>query len=278
MTSNQTTENDEFDGIRETDESPSVDDFIRELEAKEKDLHISAETVIEVEDADFDDQNIPDFIRNDLAAAGIHPAASAAAAPAIAKPNQVTELQNQIRGLKDQVSSLVAERVDAQKESKRRLQEFENFKRRMERERTETFSNQLVNLTTQMLPVLDNLNRALDFASTMPDEKHEEIQQFFDGIVLVNQQINEVFAGMGVQQIAAAGQEFDPHFHEAAAAEETADLPPNTIAVELLRGYRIGNRVIRHSMVRVATAPKQSDIGEVSDVESRSSDSDAEDD
>jgi hypothetical protein len=58
---------------------------------------------------------------------------------------------------------------------------------------------------------------------------------------------------MGVEPIATLGQEFDPNFHEAVAAVEAPDTPPNTILEEMLRGYRIGNRVIRHSMVKVTT-------------------------
>jgi molecular chaperone GrpE len=117
-----------------------------------------------------------------------------------------------------------------------------------------------------MLPALDNLNRAVDFAWAMPEEKRAEIQQFFDGIVLVNQQVNEVLAEMGIQPIATVGEVFDPHYHEAVATEESSEFEPNTISAELLRGYRIGERVIRHSMVKVATAPASSDsIEEVAD-------------
>jgi molecular chaperone GrpE len=60
---------------------------------------------------------------------------------------------------------------------------------------------------------------------------------------------------MGVQPIDTVGETFDPNFHEAVAVEESTETPPNTIVAEMLRGYRIGNRVIRHSMVKVTTAP-----------------------
>ena len=65
---------------------------------------------------------------------------------------------------------------------------------------------------------------------------------------------------MGVQPIAPVGEPFDPNFHEAVATEERDDMPANTVSGEMLRGYRIGNRVIRHSMVKVTTnaaAPKK---------------------
>jgi len=106
-----------------------------------------------------------------------------------------------------------------------------------------------------MLPVLDNMNRALDSASNLSNT--QEIQHFFDGIVLVNQQLNEVLAEMGVQPIAAVGERFDPHFHEAVATEETDEVPPNTITAEFLRGYRIDNKVVRASMVKVSTGKSE---------------------
>jgi molecular chaperone GrpE len=105
-----------------------------------------------------------------------------------------------------------------------------------------------------MLPVLDNLNRAIDFAVTMSPQKRAGIEPFIDGISLVHQQVDEVLSTMGVRPITAVGQEFDPHFHEAVAIEASNDLAPNTVSQEMLKGYQMGNRVIRHSMVKV-TAP-----------------------
>ena len=109
-----------------------------------------------------------------------------------------------------------------------------------------------------MLPAIDNLNRAVDFALAIPEERRTDIQPFIDGVVLVSQQVDDVLAEMGVQQIATVGEAFDQHYHEAVATEESDRHDPNTISEELLRGYRIGDRVIRHSMVKV-TKPKMSD-------------------
>jgi molecular chaperone GrpE len=107
-----------------------------------------------------------------------------------------------------------------------------------------------------MLPVLDNLNRALDSASNFSDEKLQDFQQFFEGIMLVGRQLNEVLEEMGVQPIAAVGESFDPHYHEAVATETTDEVPPYTITEELLRGYRIDDKVIRASMVKVSSPTK----------------------
>ncbi|PYT01557.1 MAG: nucleotide exchange factor GrpE [Acidobacteria bacterium] len=242
-------------GDSETEESVSVDDFIKQLEAKEKDLHITSETsIIEIEES-FDDGNLPDFVLEDLQIEVKIPAPTAAAAQAKSRDrNPVgTGLEKELHGLKEQVSQIQAERDELLQASQRRTRDFERFKSRTERERRETFQNQIGNLATKMLPALDNLNRAVDFALAMSDEKRTGIQPFIDGVVLVSQQVNDVLYEMGVQPIATVGEAFDPHFHEAVATEESDDLDPNVISAELLRGYRIGDRVIRHSMVRVTT-------------------------
>ena len=247
-----------------TDENVSVDDFIKQLEEKEKDLHITSETtIIEIEES-FDDGNLPAFIMEDLQIEVAKPAAQpAAVAPAKSKDERflTVALEKEIEGLKVQVSKMQTERDEIFQASQRRSKDFESYKSRTERERRETFQNQLGNLATQMLPAIDNLNRAVDFALTIAEERRADIQPFIDGVVLVSQQVDDVLAEMGVQQIATVGEAFDPHYHEAVATEESDRHDPNTISEELLRGYRIGDRVIRHSMVKV-TKPKMSDASD----------------
>ena len=240
----------------------SVDDFIKQLEAKEKDLHITADTtIIEIAEG-FDDGELPEYLKKDLKLETLSPlVAAAAAAKKPAEPKPATaRLENEIADLKEKIALMKADRDELFEASLRRAKDFENFRTRTERERKDTFQTQVGNLATQMLPALDNLNRAIDFALAMPAEQRDEIQQFVDGIVLVNQQVNEVLAEMGILPIATVGQEFDPYFHEAVATEESLDVEPNTISAELLRGYRIGDRVIRHSMVRVVQAPPSDEL------------------
>ena len=245
-------------------ESVSVDDFIRQLEEKEKDLHIDADS-IEIDES-FEAAELPDFMKGDFEFSPAKPSPVQTASPTAANPKAVgaaidSKSEHEINGLKEKISRLEADRDELLKASDRRVKDFANFKSRTERERQETLLTQVGNLATQMLPALDNLNRAIEFALALPAEQRHHMQQFFDGIVLVNQQINEVLAEMGVQPIATVGEVFDPHLHEAVATEASAEFEPNVISTELLRGYRIGDRVIRHSMVKVATAfePDQSD-------------------
>lgn len=242
----------EFSDEFKFDDSTSLDDFLKEIEEKERDLHISSEMVIEIDESDFNEDKLPEFLRKEFSGEsgivpqtadnGNHPASQTA----------VSLLEKEIVKLQSQVSANESERAELFKMLQRRQTDFENYKKRVERERSDTFLSQLSNLAGQMLPVLDNLNRALDSASNYSDGKMQDFQHFFDGIVLVSQQLNEVLAEMGVMPIPAVGERFDPHFHEAAATEETDEFPPNTVTAEFLRGYRIGDKVVRASMVKVS--------------------------
>jgi molecular chaperone GrpE len=238
--------------------SLSIEDFIKELEAKEKDLLITSDLAIEIDDAGFDDTN-PEFIKAEF---GIEPVRQPESTPLPPppvhnfSPNNKTfsDLEDEVAGQKTHISKLETERAELAETMRRRQLDFDNYKKRIERDRSETYLNQVGNLVKQMLPVLDNLNRALDFAALNAEGRAQDFKQFFEGIVLVNQQLNEVLAEMGVAPVASVGEAFDPHFHEAVATEISADVPPNTVTGELLRGYRIGDRVIRAAMVKVSTA------------------------
>lgn len=234
------------------DTSPSVDDFIKELEAKEKDLHITPDLKIEVSDSEFDE--VPDFVQDDLPTVQTPRRPPVQNGAGAGLKTRVYELENELAALKEKNAMLRADRDNIQEKSDRRLKDFESYKYRMDRERRGSFIDQISNLASQMLPVLDNLDRALDSIENSDTERSPEFQQFYEGIILVNQQVNEVFSEMGVQPITTVGELFDPNFHEAVSAEEREDIPVNTISGEMLRGYRIGNRVIRHSMVKVTTS------------------------
>lgn len=275
MNSNHEMDNiEEFSDEIELSSTISVDDFIKELEAKEKDLHISPDLVIEVGESEYDERKIPEFFipemsieieRNGETSFANTNANLNASKPAVDQ-KFVSDLEGKVKELTSKVEKMESERSGILENSLRRQKDFENYRNRTERERRETFLNQISNLATQMLPVLDNLNRALDFAKPVFDETQNEFKQFFEGIVLVNQQLNEVLAGMGVQPIASIGERFDPHFHEAVATEESVHFPPNYISAELLRGYRIGDKVIRPAMVKVAVVPTQKQTENLDDI------------
>lgn len=248
------------------DSAESVDDFIKELEAKERDLHITADLSIEIEESDFDVDDVPAFVADEIKVPPVK------APPVVASPannieqrsvpqgskTRVYELEQEVARLNARITELRMERDETQENSDRRLKDFQNFKYRIDRERRGSFIDQLANLATQMLPVLDNLDRALAAAESSAVARSPEFQQFYEGIILVNQQVNEVLSEMGVSPISTVGEQFDPAFHEAVAIVESDEMAPNTISEEMLRGFRIGNKVIRHSMVKVTQSPHSS--------------------
>jgi molecular chaperone GrpE len=133
----------------------------------------------------------------------------------------------------------------------RRQAEFENFRKRVERERSETHAQARSNVVIELLPVLDNLERALD--SAPKGEQVEAIQEsILTGVRLVHRQFLDVLTGLGLSQVKALGEAFDPHLHEAVTTEANNDLPENTIVAELQKGYKLGEKLLRPAMVKVA--------------------------
>ena len=129
--------------------------------------------------------------------------------------------------------------------------DFANYRRRVdeEREGLSQFSNAL--LIGKLLAVLDDFDRALE---TVPPGTNEG---WVDGVRLVERKLRALLEAEGVTPIEALGQPFDPNLHEAVVYEETADHPDNQVIGELQRGYRLRDRVLRPSLVRVANNPKE---------------------
>lgn len=249
----ESTENQKSESARNG--SAAIDDFIKELEAKEKDLHISPDLVMEIEEGDISEVETLELLKF------LDSCEETASSKGISSEMPLTDYQpfsekvlkheNEIAELRQKILKLEADRAEANESARRQKTDFENYRKRTERERSEMFRNVLSNVANQLLPVIDNLGRALD--SSVAGEKSKEFEQFRDGIGLVNQQLNEVLEEMGIKPIISVGEPFDPHFHEAVAAEQTNKFPPHTVIAELLRGFRLDDKIIRHSLVKVST-------------------------
>ncbi len=127
---------------------------------------------------------------------------------------------------------------------KRILAEFENHKKRSQKEREVLYNSILADIVEQLLPVIDNLENA-----TKAETKDEEYKK---GIELVLKQFKDVLKSKGVEEIKAVGETFDPELHEAVSSVTDENLGEKEIATEYRKGYKIGTKVIRHSMVVVA--------------------------
>jgi molecular chaperone GrpE len=125
---------------------------------------------------------------------------------------------------------------------------FQNYKKRQENERAKMYQVAQSNLLLQILPVLDDFERALE---NIPEQAAE--QEWLQGISLIQRQLQGVLQAAGVLSIEAEpGQDFDPFFHEAVTYEENDEYQQSQIIAQVQQGYQLGERVLRPSMVRVA--------------------------
>src|SRR5438309_4961769 len=151
-----------------------------------------------------------------------------------------------------ELKRLEAALAEAQEGVARRQADFDNYRKRIERERGEAYNRVVAEVTRKLLPVLDNLNRALDAERSIETSESPEFRLFLHGVELIGKQLNEVLESFGVQPIAAVGERFDPHVHEAVVTEPSDKHEPDTVIAELARGYRIGDRLLRPAMVKVS--------------------------
>lgn len=141
------------------------------------------------------------------------------------------ELESEIAALKDKLM--------------RNAAEFDNFKKRTAKERDELYSMGVCAAVEKILPIKDNLERAL----TASDGEAETIA---DGVKMIDKQFCDVLTDMGVEVIPSVGEEFDPQKHNAVMHDENEEFGENTVSEEFMKGYMYKDKVVRHSMVKVS--------------------------
>ena len=149
---------------------------------------------------------------------------------------------------KDKKTAALEEKLaDLEDKRVRQLAEFENFRKRSEKEKSQMFEMGAKNVVEKMLPVIDNFERGL---ATLSDEEKE--QPFAQGMDKIYKQFVASLEELGVKAIEAEGNEFDPNFHNAVMHVEDEQYGENVVAEELQKGYMYRDSVVRHSMVKVA--------------------------
>ena len=128
----------------------------------------------------------------------------------------------------------------------RQMAEFENFRKRTEKEKSAMFETGAKSVIEKILPVVDNFERGL---AMVPEEKKDE--PFVEGMTKIYRQLLTELENLGVTPIEAVGQEFDPELHNAVMQVENEELESGTVAQELQKGYKYRDSVVRHSMVAV---------------------------
>ena len=155
-------------------------------------------------------------------------------------------MQEEIEALKGQVDGLNKD-LQEKKDRLLRLQaDFDNFRRRSAKEREEISAVVTQNFCKDMLPLLDNFERAMA-AET------KDVEAFQKGVEMIFTQFQEILKKNGLEHIEAVGQKFDPNFHQAVMRVEDPDKEDDTVAQELQKGYMVKGRVIRPSMVQVVS-------------------------
>jgi molecular chaperone GrpE len=125
--------------------------------------------------------------------------------------------------------------------------DFENLRKRVERDRIEERDRLAAGIIGEILPALDNMDRAM--------EQQGDDEAFREGVALIRRQLDEAMKKLGVEAIEALGEPFDPVYHEAITAEQREGFAHNTIIEEIRKGYTLGGRVIRPSLVKVVISP-----------------------
>jgi molecular chaperone GrpE len=157
----------------------------------------------------------------------------------------VREMARTVEDLKKQLD-------DRTSQHKRLAADFDNFRKRTQREKEEQEQQIKCNTVLDLLPVVDNFERARSQIKPQTDPEmniHKSYQGVYKDLV-------ERLKRIGVSPMRAEGKEFDPNWHEAVMREPTHEHPEGTVIEELVRGYLLGDRVLRHAMVKVAVAPE----------------------
>lgn len=130
----------------------------------------------------------------------------------------------------------------------RKLAEFDNFRKRVEREREESRRAATEELINELLPVLDNFERALQHAD-------DDSGAFHEGVEMIAKQLWDVLERTGVTVVDPQGQPFDPELHEAVQRVEDSERTPGTVAFVMLKGFTLGDKLVRPAMVGVVVEP-----------------------
>lgn len=162
-----------------------------------------------------------------------------------AEVDPLTALQNKVEAMREEAGKnwdlYLRERAD-----------LENARKRHQREKEDAIRFANDRLLKEMVPVLDNLERAIEHAA----QEETDNQGLLEGVNMTINQFRKALEDFGVKAINAIGTDFDPNLHQAMGHLESADQPPNTVVTEFQKGYMLHDRLLRPSLVMVAKAPE----------------------
>lgn len=163
--------------------------------------------------------------------------------------NTQNEAEQQDTDSKDELSELQAKYDELNNQYVRLAADFDNYRKRQAQERENLINYGTENALTKMIEVLDNFERGQKALENVED--CQKVKESFD---LIQKQVYETLTKLGLEEIKAVGEEFDPNFHEAVMNTPTDEYPEHTVIAELRKGYKMGDKVLRATMVNVAAA------------------------
>jgi molecular chaperone GrpE len=180
-------------------------------------------------------------------------AAAEATTEAVASPmDPMVQLQADVLAAK-------AEVAEWQDRFLRKAAEFENYRKRADKEKTESMAFAKSSVLAEFLPIADACERALKILADGRNAQ-SNLQQYQDGVELLYRQVMDALSRVGVVVVEAEGKPFDPHLHEALSREETPDVEEGTVVRELRRGYIFKEKLLRPAQVIVSVYPQGKDL------------------
>ena len=178
------------------------------------------------------------------------PAAGETPTGEMAEDQAASAVLGDLEALRNRVTTAEQQRDEYLALLQRTRADFENYQKRIQRDLAEEQRYGHASFARELLPVLDNLQRALDAA-----QQQAENSPMVQGVALVRSQLLEIFGRFGITSIEALGQPFDPHLHESVSQQTRADVAPGMVVAVLQPGYRLHERVLRPAKVVVAAPP-----------------------
>ena len=155
--------------------------------------------------------------------------------------------KSEIDNLNAEIEKLTKDLAATKDSHLRTLAEYDNFRKRSQREKEATYGDAKANTLKMLLPVLDNFDRAAD-------NKTDDIEVYRKGIEMTLTQLREILKNLEVEAFGEVGDEFDPNIHSAVMTVENPDLPENSVAAVFEKGYRMGDRILRFATVQVTNS------------------------
>lgn len=174
-----------------------------------------------------------------------------------AEAEELSEAEQRVQELTEKVEALKEERDELNDRVLRKAAEFENYRRRMDREKKRRHEAGMLEVIEPVLEVLDDFERSIDAAEELQENQDPEgaYDSLKGGVEMVFRKFRDTLENLGVEPIEAEGEPFDEELHEAMMRQPSEEEAPGTVLQEIRKGYRMEDRVIRHSRVVVAAEP-----------------------